>query len=581
LRSSTRPLLLPVVALALLSGCGTSMATRRFPLKDALWKDNDARPFSVDCTPDPKKPQHPVCAPEEYESPFVWDGVDAMLFRPVTRFFAVDPAGESVNVNAVDEVPDSSWFTNRIGKSPMTAEEVAKGWCDEHVLSPDDPDGSWVIDQGKENGANPGFRVNVPGVGKFLLKADESDHPERATAATAIATRFYHAAGFWTGCDSVIYVRRSLLKLTPGLTHSDNTGVVRKFGEKQLNKVLDGAARRGDLYRMMASKWLPGKTIGPFRYEGTRPDDPNDVIPHEDRRELRGQRLLAAWLDHFDSREQNSMNTWMSVNKKESDSSPGHIQHWIMDLNDCFGSEWQWDLMSRRINFSYYFDGGDIGQDFITLGIPERPWDKLKRAPDGEIFGYYEANEFEAEGWKPGYQNPTFVRMSEADGAWMARILSRFGPSHIEAAVKVGDFTQPKHHAYLVRTLIARQQKILARYFSKLSPVSDLAVDGARLCGVDLARKTATYADSRFRYSAVVHTGQSLEARQSANVAPGPDGAVCVDLPRVAGDGGEKDDSPSRYLVVKIQNGQADAPLSAHLYDLGPTKGYRLVGVER
>ena len=376
-------------------------------------------------------------------------------------------------------------------------------------------------------------------------------------------------------------MRRSLLKLTPNLTHSDNTGVIRAFGEKQLNKVLDGAARRGDLYRMVASKWLPERTIGPFRYERVRPDDPNDVVNHEDRRELRGQRLLAAWLNHFDSREQNSMNTWVSANPKDSDSSPGYIRHWIIDLNDCFGSEWQWEEMSKRINFSYYFDGGEIGRDFVTIGIPERPWDKIRRHDEGDIFGFFESEQFEAEGWKGGYQNPAFLRMTEQDGAWMARIIARFTPEDVAAAVKVGDFTKPKHSAYLLRTLLERQRKILARYFGKLSPVTDLTVQGTRLCGVDLARKTETYDASRFRYAARVRTGTGLDATQPAATTVAPGGGVCVELPRIAMDGGPSDDAPERYMVVDLDNGQADEPLHAHLYDLGALRGYRLVGIER
>ena len=55
-------------------------------------------------------------------------------------------------------------------------------------------------------------------------------------------------------------------------------------------------------YRVVASKGISGKDVGPFRYYGTRPDDPNDIHPHEHRRELRAMRVFGAWLNHDDSR---------------------------------------------------------------------------------------------------------------------------------------------------------------------------------------------------------------------------------------------------------------------------------------
>jgi hypothetical protein len=45
--------------------------------------------------------------------------------------------------------------------------------------------------------------------------------------------------------------------------------------------------------------------------------------------------------------------------------------------------------------------------------------------------------------------------------------------------------------------------------------------------------------------------------------------------PRVASD------DARRYVIVDLENGYARGPLRAHLYDLGPTVGYRLVGIER
>ena len=502
--------------LALVAGCASSRTTTHFPLREPMLVDDDTRPWRAE-----------EGVPREYVSPFVWDGIDAMVFHPVTRFLAVDPHGEAINVNALDEVPDSSWFQNRLSRHALTADEVALGACAGVTLNADEP---WTIDAGKANGANPGFRIRTASGDRFLLKVDEKDHPERATGADAIASRIYHAAGYWTGCDSVVYAKKENLTLLPHLHYADNSGIERPFGQRELDAILAGAAKRGDRYRFVASKWLEGKPLGPFRYEGVRKDDPNDVVAHEDRRELRGQRVLAAWLGHFDAREQNSMTTWMTRHP-EDETAPGYIRHWIMDLNDCFGSEWKWDTVTKRLGFSYYFDGKDLAFDYLTLGIPQRPWDRIERAPEGDIFGYYEAKLFDPEDWKPGYQNPAFLRMSERDAAWMARIIARFTAAHLAALVRTGDFTEPKHAEYLLQTLLARQQKILARYFSIVSPIADLEVHGAELCGVDLGGHVT--------------------------------GRVCVPIPR------------NDYAVIAIGNGNAKRPLRAHV------AGGRLVGIER
>lgn len=582
--------LAPCAALALAAlaagAAGCSAGVRRFPLREPLLRDTDLDPVSVACRPDPDPPeddpQHRLCMPEPYESAFAWDAADNTLFRPLARFFAVDPEGPAVNVNSLDEVADSAWFTNRIGKAPMSVEELVRGPCGDKVLDPGAPDGSWLIDMGKPNGANPGFRVKVEGVGKFMLKADPSDQPERATGATSIAARLYHAAGWWAPCDSVVYLRPSLLKLKPGLTVTDNSGVTRPFDQAALEKVLAAASKRGDLVRMVASRWLPGRAIGPFKYEGTREDDPNDVIDHENRRDLRGARVIAAWLNHFDSREQNTMDVWLSVNKEDKEASPGHVCHYYIDLGDCFGSEWEWESISKRLGHAYYFDPAYVAADLVTFGIVERPWDRAQRSKEGTIFGFFSERDFEPADWHGGYPNPAFARLVEGDGAWAARIIARFTPELVEAAVQAGDYTEPKHTTFLTEALLKRRELILRRYLSRLSPIADVSVGGGtELCGVDLARRTGIAGARAIRYAAAVYSGETPSLRSRPAVRAAPDGGVCLSLPHVADDGGAPDDAASRYVIVDVTNGYAPGALRAHLYDLGPRRGYKLVGIER
>jgi hypothetical protein len=555
-------LVLGALGFASLSGCG---AASRFPLREPLRKDPDETPFSH--------------APEEYVSPFAWDGANQIVFRPIARFFAVDPAGRATNVNSFDEVPDSSWFRNRIGSLPfkaMSPAELARGPCGDNILDVNAKDGSWVIDRGKSNGANPGFRVNVPGVGKFMLKVDPESEPDRATGATAIAARLYHAAGYFAPCDSVVYFRPSVLSLEPGLTVTDNSGVTRPFDAKALEHVLAAASRRGGLVRMGASRWLPGRTLGPYRYEGTRDDDPNDVVPHEDRRELRGARLLAAWLNHFDSREQNTMDVFLQKNKKDP-RSPGFVEHYILDLGDCFGSVWKWDEISRRLGFAYYLDVPYLAEDFVTFGAIERPWERVRR--DGGIFNYFSARDFEPELWRGGYPNPAFARMTEADGAWMARILAQFTDELVSAAVDVGQYDDASTR-YLKAVLVLRRDAILRRYLTRLSPLAGAHLEGDALCATDLAARSHV-GDPRPGYRAA-RRSPATEAQEAAlPVVRRTDNDVCVALTHTATDGGIVDDDASRYVIIDTWTSSAPGPLRAHLYDLGPARGFRLVGLER
>lgn len=547
------------LALCALVGCA---GAPHFPLKPPLLRDPDEQPFAT--------------APEEYYSPFAWDGANYMLFHPISRFFAVDPAGPALNVNALDEVPDSSWFENRLGTRPMTAEEVTRGSCGK-LLDPNMPDGSWTIDKGKDNGANPGFRVNIEGLGKFMLKTDSENSPDRATGATAVASRMYHAVGYHSACDTVIYFRPSLLKLKPGLTVTNNEGVTAPFDQKRLDAMLSQASHRDGLVRVVASEWLPGKPLGPYRYEGTRDDDPNDVIPHEDRREVRAGRVVAAWLNHFDSREQNTMDVFLPVDKNKKDG-PGFVRHYIIDMGDCFGSRWTVDGISRRLGTSYVFDAGHVAEDFITLGARQRPWERVQLT--GGIFNYFSARDFDPHAWRGEYPNPAFMRMTEQDAAWMARILADFDEELVAAAVKVGKFDTLSER-YLIETLLERRRAILRRYLSRVSPIAKVKTNRDGVCGVDLARLTGVVPNEELTFRAYLYRGKELAPAPKPRFRRVRAPEVCVDIPHADLPSSLPADSLERYVVLDLTNGYAPGPLRLHLYDLGPSGGYHLAGIER
>ncbi len=172
------------VLLAALPGCGAS--ERRFALRAPLAVDTDLRSVSLPCrrAPSEKEPNHVSCAPEPYVSPLIWDGADNMVFRPFAEAWAFEATREAVNANAFDEVADSAWFTNRLGAHPMDADELLRGSCTPAQLLLDTtnvPDGTWVIDKGKQNGSSPG--VSHPRSPARASTSSRSTTPRRSARA--------------------------------------------------------------------------------------------------------------------------------------------------------------------------------------------------------------------------------------------------------------------------------------------------------------------------------------------------------------------------------------------------------------
>jgi hypothetical protein len=236
--------------------------------------------------------------------------------------------------------------------------------------------------------------------------------------------------------------------------------------------------------RVTASKYIPGEPIGPFRYYETRSDDPNDVIPHEDRRELRGLRLFAAWLNHDDTRAHNTQDTWVEEDGRH------FIRHYLMDFGSTFGSG-SVDLQYPNLSFHYWLDPDLVKKNLKGFGfhVPEYRKVDWPKFPEYESVGRWEGEAFDPEGWRNDYPNPAFVRMTPSDAFWAAKIIMSFTAAELLAIVKTGELSDPEQERYFCETLLKRQRKCGELGINGINPLDEFRVSGPSLEFTNLSEK--------------------------------------------------------------------------------------------
>jgi hypothetical protein len=103
------------------------------------------------------------------------------------------PSGtRAQNINTIDEVPDSSWFTNRIGTTRVTVDELVRG-----PTSAPRPTRRAGCSSGKRRPAPiPGFTAKDANGETWFLEFDPPYFPEGATGAVAVATKIFWALGY-------------------------------------------------------------------------------------------------------------------------------------------------------------------------------------------------------------------------------------------------------------------------------------------------------------------------------------------------------------------------------------------------
>src|SRR5690606_14575297 len=237
----------------------------------------------------------------------------------------------------------------------------------------------------------------------YQIEVDPPSNPEMATGAEIIGTAFYHAFGYHVVETYLAELDPAAIVIAPDARIADPLlGERRPLTRRDIDDVLRRAARLPNgHYRVLVSRFADGRPLGNFRYYGTRPDDPNDIVPHEDRRELRGARVFAAWLSHDDSRGVNSLDMLAT------DGQRSYVKHCLFDFGSILGSGTGFAQRPRAGN-EYLLEWKPGWLTLATLGLYTRPWLHIRYPDVPPSVGRFEAESFDPVLWRPEYPNPAF-----------------------------------------------------------------------------------------------------------------------------------------------------------------------------
>jgi len=437
-----------------LSYGGASVGTKGFRIDDPLLKE--PRPLPVG-----------KLRPNKLSD--AGDFLHESLHEPGEKQSTSNPTA-SLDTNTLDEVPDGAWYTARHYFHPLTDDELVRGVDGTRPPSTEKP---WEIYQAKLEGVTPGFRIRDARGEKYVIKFDPLDFMEMATGADVVGARFFYALGYNVPDNYPVRFRREQLRI------GENVEFVRQgkkviMEQADLDHLLSKVPRYPDgTYRALASRFIAGDILGPFQFYGTRPDDPNDDIPHERRRVLRGYYVFAAWLNHTDSRAINTLDTIQQI-----DGVPA-VRHYLIDFGATLGSD---SLIPKEVwhGHTYTLDFRWGLKQIETLGVHSADWERMHYTVNPAV-GRFTAETFEPADWKPSYPNPAFDNRTIEDCFWAAKQVMAFTDQQIRAMVKAGAYTDGGAVEAIARVLIARRDKIGRYYFSKILPLDRFEVRDGEL----------------------------------------------------------------------------------------------------
>ena len=406
----------------------------------------------------------------------------------------VIPAG---GVNTLGEVMDGPWFENRHALLRMMPEELARGPGENR---PPATTGPWHVLTVKKRGFRPGILIADATNQMYLLRFDPPEWPEMITGAEVVSSRFFHALGYNVPESYIVRVERDRLTIEEGAERVTNSGDTQDLAAIDIDDFLrDVAGDPQQGYRAVATR-VPGAwegLLGPSQVFGTRQDDPNDIVPHEHRRDLRGLFVFSAWLNHTKA------SAVYTLDVLVTEGGVPIIRHYLIDFAATLGAgdreaKKAWEGNQKR------FDFGQMFKNAAGMSLYAPAWVRADYGGYRSV-GRLDYTSFDPERWEPESFIAPFLNRLPDDTFWAAKQLAAFTDDDIRAIVSTGRYSDPDAEAWIAKCLIERRDRILATYFAKVLPLVDFEVRSGELHFKDLAvehglspPRTYSYAWSAF-----------------------------------------------------------------------------------
>src|SRR5215218_8320871 len=157
----------------------------------------------------------------EWDIDLVYDLAENLFSRPGDR----GPAQRAGNVNTIDEVPDSSWFTNRILAQPVSVEDASRGPLTGEGPAP----GVWSVIRPKQAGFAPGFTMRDTKGDVWFVSFDAKGFPEAATGAILVANKIFWTLGYWQVENHLVHINPETLVIAESASVKTPSGSRRRM----------------------------------------------------------------------------------------------------------------------------------------------------------------------------------------------------------------------------------------------------------------------------------------------------------------------------------------------------------------